>query len=415
MAKRIGSLLLALVFTSSAFAQQQPEVTRVQPAPLTAAGSTEWMNVAQVGGVVHTLVYRATTAPGAISITIDCSQDGGVTVFSQLGTATTVAGDTITASGTCTHIRGRITSMTGAGRIVPTLITVAPTRTGGGTAVPGYFRAQDGDGTTLADVQAIVSAPSGNGLVTTGYARIVDGDGTDLMDVVEPGNSVTSSGVSGAVAVSLNYVYDGTNWHGMYRANAAHATTGGNLLGVGPLVWDGTNWVRQTSANIGFVGNSGSGISHVMGNAYNASTVDSFRNSSAAVLSAATQPYALQTAPPGMLTCTYATTSGAATGSCTVAAGTGGQRHVVTAIHASVACAATVQTPIGINLRDGASAAGTIKWSGMVGCPANSMGELSSPPLHIVMSAATQMVLEFEAATATDVVPHLTLQYYTTQ
>lgn len=82
----------------------------------------------------------------------------------------------------------------------------------------------------------------------------------------------------------------------------------------------------------------------------------------------------------------------------TQAAAGAGVRNVCKAITATVACAATAQTPINIVLRDGASGAGTILWSAKLAAPANSAGVIAVAGLNIVGSPNTAMTLEFGGA-----------------
>lgn len=81
----------------------------------------------------------------------------------------------------------------------------------------------------------------------------------------------------------------------------------------------------------------------------------------------------------------------------TRAAGGAGVRHVCKSITVSLACGATPQTPINVYVRDGASGAGTILWSGAVAAPANG-SETIAIPLSIAGSANTAMTIEFSAA-----------------
>lgn len=85
----------------------------------------------------------------------------------------------------------------------------------------------------------------------------------------------------------------------------------------------------------------------------------------------------------------------------TKAAGAAGVRHVCTSLSATLATIGTAQsTVILLNLRDGATGAGTILWSKQVVLPTNSVWEVSLSALSIVGTAATAMTLEFSAANA---------------
>lgn len=92
------------------------------------------------------------------------------------------------------------------------------------------------------------------------------------------------------------------------------------------------------------------------------------------------------------------TPAAAAQATASKAAGTGSVRHVCTSISAVIATVGTLQGPIQINLRDGASGAGTILWSQTVQLPVNGLAVIQLSGLNIVGSAATAMTLETSAA-----------------
>lgn len=87
---------------------------------------------------------------------------------------------------------------------------------------------------------------------------------------------------------------------------------------------------------------------------------------------------------------TQATISQAAAGA--------GVSNVCTRIGASISTVGTAQTLIQINLRDGATGAGTILWSKSVQLATNSMLSIDIQGLYIQGSANTPMTLEFSAA-----------------
>lgn len=82
---------------------------------------------------------------------------------------------------------------------------------------------------------------------------------------------------------------------------------------------------------------------------------------------------------------------------------TANSRWVCTQITCTIAAAGTVQPPLIFNLRDGASGAGTILWSGALSAPVNQCASLAMTDLSIRGSANTAMTLEAAAATATAV------------
>lgn len=135
--------------------------------------------------------------------------------------------------------------------------------------------------------------------------------------------------------------------------------------------------------------------------AFNGTTFDRIRTNAAAVISAATQGFAILASRPGDWSVTHAPAVNTVA-TATKAAGAAGVRHVCTSISArllgGVAAPAAIQGTL--NLRDGATGAGTIIWSQTVvlAAAAGAKDEVSMSGLNIVGSAATAMTLEFVAA-----------------
>lgn len=107
---------------------------------------------------------------------------------------------------------------------------------------------------------------------------------------------------------------------------------------------------------------------------------------------------------PGMWSVTH-TPAAATRATISRAAGAAGVRHVCTSIDAVLVIPETVNQPlIQLNLRDGATGAGTILWSRNFGVGSALAGggqqEVSLTGLSIPGSAATAMTLEFSAAGA---------------
>ena len=82
----------------------------------------------------------------------------------------------------------------------------------------------------------------------------------------------------------------------------------------------------------------------------------------------------------------------------TRAAGAAGVRHICTSSSATFAAGATAGAAVKVYLRDGATGAGTILWSGVLTAPVASDSKLLLSGLSVVGSAATAMTLEFAAA-----------------
>lgn len=92
-----------------------------------------------------------------------------------------------------------------------------------------------------------------------------------------------------------------------------------------------------------------------------------------------------------------------------------GGRHVCTGICASLAAGAVAPTAVqvNVNLRDGATGAGTVLWTGVISLPATAGA--SAPPieltgLQIIGSVNTAMTLEFSAAGGANTFESVSLQ-----
>jgi len=73
-------------------------------------------------------------------------------------------------------------------------------------------------------------------------------------------------------------------------------------------------------------------------------------------------------------------------------------KHVCTSISATLTTVGTLQGPIQLNLRDGATGAGTILWSLSIQLPVNGAWSIFLSGLSIPGSINTAMTLEFSAA-----------------
>ena len=73
-------------------------------------------------------------------------------------------------------------------------------------------------------------------------------------------------------------------------------------------------------------------------------------------------------------------------------------RHFCTGIYATLTTVGTLQGPIQLNLRDGATGAGTIIWSISLQLPVNGLAIIAISDLNLPGTANTAMTLEFSAA-----------------
>lgn len=137
-----------------------------------------------------------------------------------------------------------------------------------------------------------------------------------------------------------------------------------------------------------------------IGFAFNNSTYDRSRNSSAANLSRSNQPDSLVVQGPGQWNIT-SLPGGNAQATATRAAGATGVRHVAKNF-TYVLCSFNVNTAINetVYLRDGASGVGSVIWGAYISIPATfgATTILSPGPLDIIGSPATAMTIEFGSA-----------------
>ena len=89
----------------------------------------------------------------------------------------------------------------------------------------------------------------------------------------------------------------------------------------------------------------------------------------------------------------------------TKAAGSAGVKHVCYGISATIAAAGTAQTPITVQVLDGAS----VIYSGQLSAPANQSAQLLITGLFLVGTAATSMTLQFSGAGVAASVQNCTL------
>lgn len=133
---------------------------------------------------------------------------------------------------------------------------------------------------------------------------------------------------------------------------------------------------------------------------FNGATFDRQRGGSAANLSATTQSQTLMVTEPGDWSITH-TPAAATKATITKAAGAAGVRHICTSISATlIGLTGDVQANIVVNVRDGATGAGSALWSTILTViPAGQTG-VALTGLHIIGSAATAMTIEFATAGA---------------
>lgn len=90
-----------------------------------------------------------------------------------------------------------------------------------------------------------------------------------------------------------------------------------------------------------------------------------------------------------------------------------GQRHVCKGLDVSINAVAAIAAPLVVNLRDGATGAGTILWTERLMAPAGTTVRIARDGLNIVGSENTAMTLEFTAAPGATNFENVNLNGYT--
>lgn len=148
---------------------------------------------------------------------------------------------------------------------------------------------------------------------------------------------------------------------------------------------------------------------------YDGSAVARLRTGAAGVLSGTTQPLSLLVTRPGDWSVTHAPAANTVA-TASKAAGAAGVRHVCTSVSATIAggAVAPTATTVTLQLRDGATGAGSVVGSWTIGIEATAGRTVSLvlTGLNIVGSAATAMTLEFSAAGGLNTLESVTLSGY---
>ena len=90
-----------------------------------------------------------------------------------------------------------------------------------------------------------------------------------------------------------------------------------------------------------------------------------------------------------------------------------GGRHVCKSITATLAAVGTASGAEVVVLRDGATGAGTVLWSGVLSVPTNSSDNIAIAGLNIIGTKNTAMTLEFVAGGATGTFESVAISGYT--
>lgn len=198
------------------------------------------------------------------------------------------------------------------------------------------------------------------------------------------------------------------------RASWSNLATTSPLVVMGIQNTGGSITTAATPATLGD-GNSGNFLLAIDNYGFNGTAYDRIRTNSAAILSSAVQSVMMGVASPGE----WALTSNPGANlqaTVTKAAGGAGVRHICRAILLTLISTAAAATGVQWNLRDGASGAGTILWSGEMAIPAtaDSFAVIQLSGLNIFGSANTAMTLEFGGAGGASTLETVALSGYDT-
>jgi hypothetical protein len=229
--------------------------------------------------------------------------------------------------------------------------------------------------------------------------------------------------------IGLSVAQSSTIWNSVADGAKGDSLSSG-VLAQSPYLWNGVSFDRQRGSitNGALVDVSRLNGTITSADAYanqttlvqaltlpeifNGSTWDRIRGISATNNTATTSLGAVQTVPLGTWSITNAANAG--TPSASKASGGGSVRHVATCVSVSVAAAGTAQPAVQVNLRDGATGAGTIVRSWQFAAPANDSANIDLCGLNITGTAATAMTIEFAAATAAATQASVNLSGYST-
>lgn len=233
-------------------------------------------------------------------------------------------------------------------------------------------------------------------LATIGFQYGMSSDGSfDAVRVLEFGEDIGDVGLDTGIVATAAQLYLGNGAGSLAVAMISANATVDNTSA------SDSNWLRTFG-----------GLFLFDGSAY-----DRARGASAGNISASTQVGVQLVTPPGNWSVTH-TPAANTQATITRAAGAAGVRHVVTSISARlIADAGSVSGTVQVNLRDGATGAGTILWSetlkvGGAGSLTAENAEIKLSGLSIFGTAATALTLEFSAAGGANTVESVAMTGY---
>ena len=213
-------------------------------------------------------------------------------------------------------------------------------------------------------------------------------------------DALATSSLGNINSISFPFVFNGTTWDRVRDSTTVQNTTGTGLPAVGGMLRDSTTGLYSRMANAAGLasdGNSGASLLVQFPWRFNGTTYDRTRSISATNLTATTSTGSSLNVPLSTWSVTH-TPAAATQATASKAAGGGTVRHVATTITACSAQAGTAQTPIAINLRDGATGAGTVLRTWKISSIIQDSKCVEASGLAMIGTANTAMTIEFAAA-----------------
>jgi hypothetical protein len=203
----------------------------------------------------------------------------------------------------------------------------------------------------------------------------------------------------------INYtalgLYNGVGVDRWRTINTAQGTTGTGIAAVNITLFDGVNYNRTYGAIVLTDASNGDRMFPADVCAFNGASFDRIRTNSVAAITATTQPFAIETANPGEWSITAAAGAGNQS-TASRAAGAAGVRHVLRSFDFSVS--GTAGGSVTINVRDGATGAGTILRQYVIDVLIGTSVVWGLSGLNQFGSAATAMTIEQAAGVANVIV-----------
>lgn len=226
--------------------------------------------------------------------------------------------------------------------------------------------------------------------------------GGSLSPLISGSLSADSSSGATSLAIDEN-IFNGSTWD-RQRSPISDSQAATGLTASGGMVWNGTNWDR--AATVLGDGATTVGRQSVLPLIFNGTTWDRDRSASAANTGNGGTPLTgVNLSEKGARWSVVSSPGGGSQATASKAAGGAGVRHVVDCVSFSATSSAAIVAAIGVvNVRDGATGAGTIIWQYNVAFPtAAALGLQDVSPqqicgLNLIGTANTAMTVEFGAA-----------------